>query len=88
MKGACEGTPFDRAFRFWAWSRAMFRVFRMSRLCNVGDRYVLYGMVSCIGASSGDWWVSGRFGPRWYRALSAPLDVDKYGSFCWWSGLG
>ena len=38
---ACEEAPFDHIFRVSAWSRAVSRVFKRTRLCNVGDRCML-----------------------------------------------
>ena len=39
-EGACKGAPFDHVFRVSTRSHAMSSVFRRTRLCNVGDRYV------------------------------------------------
>ena len=83
VKGTCEGAPFDHVFRVSAWSRDMSRVFRRTRLCNVGDRRVLCGVYSCVKTSSGVWCVSSSFVNGWFRALSSPFDVDVYGLLCW-----
>ena len=41
MIRAYERAPFDHMFGMPAWSRIVSRVFRRTRSCNVGDRYVL-----------------------------------------------
>jgi len=47
----------------------MSRVFRRTRLYNVGDMCVLFGVYSCVGASNGVWCVSGSFVTRLYVLL-------------------
>ena len=46
----CEGAPFDNIFRVLEWSHVVSRVFRRTRLCNVGDRCVLFWLYSCVRA--------------------------------------
>jgi len=80
---ACEGAPYDHLFRVPAWSCDVSKVFRRTRLCNVGDQCVLRWLYSCVRSCIGGWCVSGSFVTGWSRVLMAPFNVDVHGLFCW-----